>query len=72
MFTFTYEIFGVFFGNTLIYSTPEIYDTKDKQTLPICSSALLFQFFSGLERTCRPKKKLGNQDNRSFIKIPED
>ena len=62
------------FWNTSIYSTPEIYDTKDKQTLPICSSALLlFFFFRGeRERACRPQKNLWDQDNLSYIKIPED
>ena len=48
------------FWNTSIYPTPEIYDTKDKQTLPICSSALLLLFFFGVRENAPPaKKRLG-------------
>ena len=60
------------FWNTSIYPTPEIYDTKDKQTRSVPRPYYYFFFRGERERACRPPKNLWNQDNRSFIKIPED
>ena len=62
------------FWNTSIYPTPEIYDTKDKQTLPICSSALLLFFFFGVRENvlAAPQKTSGTRitvPSSKYLKI---